>query len=70
MVPKVTMTDRSDLKENGRGVIEVLFRYLSGETEEYHENLSVRISGVPAKIRTEYLHITSLDWIHRPRIIF
>jgi hypothetical protein len=64
------MTDSSDLKENGRGVIGILFLYLLGEAEEYHENLSVRIAGVPAEIRTDYLLIGSLEWVHRPRSIY
>jgi hypothetical protein len=37
----------------------ILFRNLPGETEEYHENL--RITDVPAEIRTEHLPNTSVE---------
>jgi hypothetical protein len=39
-------------------------RHLSGETEEYHNNTSVRIAGIPREIRTEHLPNTSLQRYH------
>jgi hypothetical protein len=40
-----------DLEGNGRDLIDVLFWYFSGGTEENHD--------VPAEIRTEHLLVTS-----------
>jgi hypothetical protein len=44
---------------NGPHLIDIHLRNLPGETEEYHENL--RITDVPAEIRTEYLPNTSVE---------
>jgi hypothetical protein len=51
---------RKDSEERGRGLVEVLFRYLPGGTEEKPQNTLVKITVVPAKIRTQYLLNTNL----------
>jgi hypothetical protein len=54
------MTKWKDLEGNGHGRIEVLSCNLHRGTEKTHES-SVRISDVPAKIRTENLPNMGLD---------
>jgi hypothetical protein len=39
---------------NGRGLFEALSCYFPGRTEDYHEELKVRVVGVLAGIRTEH----------------
>lgn len=45
----------NDLEGSGYGLNEVFFWHLSGETDEDHEEILARITGVSAKIQTEHL---------------
>jgi hypothetical protein len=56
----VRMNDGKDLEGSGYGVIEVLFQNLPGERGRPVKT-SVRIAGVPSKIRTEHLPNTYLE---------
>jgi hypothetical protein len=47
------------LEGRGRNLIEILSRHLPVWTEKNHE-ISVRIAGMPADIRTEHLRNTML----------
>jgi hypothetical protein len=48
------------MKGNGSGLIEVLPRHLYGTTDENHDK-HIKISGVPADIRTAHLPTTTLE---------
>jgi hypothetical protein len=56
-----------DFERSGRGLIEILHKYLTGGIEENHEN-PVRISGVPAEIRTKHLPNMRLNRTATPNI--
>jgi hypothetical protein len=43
---------RRDFDESGIGLIEVIYRHMPEGTEEYQENISVRITCISAEIRT------------------
>jgi hypothetical protein len=48
-------------KKGDHGLMEVYPLHLPGETEENHENPSVRLAGVSAKIRNEHVLNMSLE---------
>jgi hypothetical protein len=52
------MINLKELEGIGYGLIEVLPQKLAGRTEDSQQNLSVRISGVPAELRTEHFRST------------